>query len=177
MAQIDPSTVEVRWTSPIKVEVQRPSRVAGLGRFTGAAAADRSGHVCVFVLVVNFFIFQMLPGDPLARYKGARNISAEDLEQLRQELDAPLWEQFFTYLKDPLQLDSFSTIQGKPVWDVIGEALPWTLILLGTATLAGDRHRHLDRHPCRLEARQPVRQGVAPASRSSSTRLLSSGSV
>jgi peptide/nickel transport system permease protein len=89
----------------------------------------------IFVLLANFFIFQLLPGDPLARYKGARNISAEDLQRLREEYDGPIWEQFFTYIQDPLQFDSFSSISGKPVWDEILGALPWTLILLGTATI------------------------------------------
>jgi peptide/nickel transport system permease protein len=57
------------------------------------------------------------------------------LEKLREQLDAPVWEQFINYLKDPLQLHSYSTIQGKPVWEVIWAAVPWTLFLLGTATI------------------------------------------
>lgn len=114
--------------------VQRGSRVSGLWRFTGRRLLTGLGTL-IFVLFVNFFMFQMLPGDPLARYKGAREISAADLAKLRAELDAPLWQQFFNYLKDPLQLDSYSTIQGKPVWDVIAASTTPTLILLGTSTL------------------------------------------
>ena len=116
-------------------EPKRPSRGSGMLRYTGRRLLTGLGTL-IFVVFVNFFIFQLLPGDPLARYKGARNISAEDLERLRAELDAPVWEQFINYLKDPLQLDSFSTIQGKPVWDVIWAAVPWTLILLGSAVAA-----------------------------------------
>lgn len=134
MAQTDPGQVSSALDPTEGGRVQRPSRLAGLGRFTGRRLLTGLGTLA-FVLVVNFFMFQMLPGDPLARYKGAREISPEDLAKLREELDAPLWEQFFNYLKDPLQLDSYSTIQGKPVWDVIAEAMPWTLILLGSATL------------------------------------------
>ena len=135
MAQIDPGGASAGALDPTEEgRVQRPSRVSGLGRFTGRRLLTGLGTLA-FVLVINFFMFQMLPGDPLARYKGAREISPEDLAKLREELDAPLWEQFFNYLKDPLQLDSYSTIQGKPVWEVIGEAIPWTLFLLGTATL------------------------------------------
>jgi len=133
VAQIDPSMTTALDHTEEGV-VQRPSRVTGLWRFTWRRLLTGLGTLG-FVLVVNFFIFQMLPGDPLARYKGAREISAADLQKLREELDAPMWEQFFNYLKDPLQLDSFSTIQGKPVWDVIWTAVPWTLILLGTSTL------------------------------------------
>ena len=135
MAQLDPERTPAAALDPVEQDrVQGPSRVAGLGRFAGRRLLTGVGTLA-FVLVVNFFMFQMLPGDPLARYKGAREISPEDLAKLRAELNAPLWEQFVNYLKDPLQFDSFSTIQGKPVWDVIGEAVPWTLILLGTSTV------------------------------------------
>ena len=151
MAQIEPAGGSAGGLDPTEDgRVQPASRVAGLGRFTARRLLTGLGTL-VFVLVLNFFMFQMLPGDPLARYKGAREISPDDLAKLREELDAPLWEQFFNYLKDPLQLDSYSTIQGKPVWEVIGEAVPWTLILLGTATLVGGGDRHLDRNPCRVE--------------------------
>ncbi len=135
MAQQEPGGVSDAALDPTEFgRVQRPSRVSGIGRFTARRLLTGLGTLA-FVLVFNFFLFQMLPGDPLARYKGAREISAEDLAALRQELESPLWEQFFNYVKDPLQLDSYSTIQGKPVWEVIADALPWTLILLGTSTL------------------------------------------
>ncbi len=143
MAQIEPAggsagaldpTSEGALDSTPEGGVRRTSRVAGLGRFTARRLLSGLGTL-IFVLFVNFFLFQLLPGDPLARYKGAREISPADLAKLREELDAPIWKQFFNYLKDPLQLDSYSTIQGKPVWDVIAAAVPWTLFLLGTATL------------------------------------------
>ncbi|MFL6181605.1 MAG: ABC transporter permease [Actinomycetes bacterium] len=133
MAQIDPSRIEALDLAQ-EGEVQRPSRIAGMWRYTGRRLLTGLGTL-LFVLVVNFFIFQLLPGDPLARYKGARDISAADLEKLRAELEAPVWTQFFNYLKDPLQLDQYSSIQGKHVWDVIWAAVPWTLFLLGTATI------------------------------------------
>lgn len=135
MAQIEPAGSSAGALDPAEDgRVQRPSRVTGLGRFTARRLLTGLGTL-LFVLFVNFFLFQLLPGDPLARYKGAREISPEDLAKLREELEAPVWEQFLNYMKDPLQLDSFSTIQGNPVWDVIGAAVPWTLILLGTSTL------------------------------------------
>ena len=135
MSSTDPSstTEALDPNDPAGVQ-RRPSRFTGLWHFTWHRLLAALGTL-VFVLFANFFIFQLLPGDPLARYKGARNISTEDLARLREELDAPVWEQFFNYLKDPLALDSFSTISGKPVWDVILAAVPWTLILLGTATI------------------------------------------
>lgn len=135
MTQIEPADSSAGALDPTdEGRVQRPSRVAGLGRFTVRRLLTGLGTL-LFVLFVNFFLFQLLPGDPLARYKGAREISPEDLAKLREELDAPIWEQFLNYMKDPLQLDSYSTIQGNPVWEVIGAAVPWTLILLGTTSV------------------------------------------
>lgn len=135
MAQTDPSLTTEK-LDPIESDgvQRRPSRVSGLWSFTWRRLLTALGTL-VFVLFANFFLFQVLPGDPLARYRGARNISTEDLQRLREELDAPLWEQFLDYLKDPLALDSFSTISGDAVWDVILAAIPWTLILVGTATV------------------------------------------
>jgi len=135
VAQLEPAGVSDAALDPTQGRVQRVSRVSGLGFFTLRRLLTGVGTM-IFVLFVNFFIFQLLPGDPLARYKGARNISTADLEKLREQLDAPVWSQFFTYLKDPLQLNSYSTISGKPVWDVVASATPWTLILVGTATIA-----------------------------------------
>jgi peptide/nickel transport system permease protein len=135
VTQIEPAGSSAAAPDPTEGgRVRRPSRVAGIGRFTARRLLTGLGTL-LFVLIVNFFMFQLLPGDPLARYKGAREISAEDLQALREQLDAPIWEQFLNYLKDPLQFDSYSTIQGKPVWDVILAAMPWTLILLGTSFL------------------------------------------
>jgi peptide/nickel transport system permease protein len=135
VAQTDPTfTTEALGPTKSDGVQRRPSRFTGLWHFTWRRLLTALGTL-VFVLFANFFLFQLLPGDPLARYKGARNISTEDLQRLREELDAPIWEQFFNYLKDPLALDSYSSISGKPVWDVILTAMPWTLILLGTATL------------------------------------------
>ena len=133
MAQTDPSLTTALDHTDTGV-VQRASRVTGLWHYTWRRLLTALGTL-LFVLFANFFIFQLLPGDPLARYKGARNISVEDFQALREQLEAPVWEQFLNYLKDPLQLNSFSTISGKEVWDVILAAVPWTLILLGTATI------------------------------------------
>jgi len=38
----------------------------------------------VFVLLFNFVLFQLLPGDPAARYRGVRDVSSEALAQLRE---------------------------------------------------------------------------------------------
>ena len=106
----------------------------GLGRFVGLRLLSGLGTV-VFVLLFNFVLFRMLPGDPAARYRAVKNISAEDLARIRAELDAPLLDQFWAYLKDPFALNGISSWKGQPVWDLVGGRTWPTLVLLGSSTL------------------------------------------
>ncbi|HYO31537.1 MAG TPA: ABC transporter permease [Nocardioidaceae bacterium] len=109
-------------------------RGGGLGRFIGYRLLAGAGTV-VFVLLFNFFLFRMLPGDPAARYRGVKSISSEDLARIREDLSSPLAEQFVTYLRDPLALNGISSWKGEPVWDLVsGRAWP-TLVLLGATTV------------------------------------------
>ncbi len=109
-------------------------RHAGLGRFVVFRLLSGLGTL-VFVLLFNFFLFRMLPGDAAARYRAVKNISAEDLARIRDELNAPILEQFWAYLRDPLALEGISAWKGQPVWDLIGGRTWPTLVLLGTSTL------------------------------------------
>ena len=113
--------------------VRDTRRRGGLGWFAFRRCLTGLGTM-VFVLLFNFVLFQLLPGDPAARYRGVRDVSSEALAQLREELNAPVWEQFVTYIKDPLSLDAISTQYGEPVWDVIRDNFWATVVLLGTAT-------------------------------------------
>ena len=51
------------------------------------------------------------------------------------ELDAPVLDQFWAYLRDPLALDGISSWKGQPVWDLVGGRAWPTLVLLGSSTL------------------------------------------
>ena len=114
--------------------VRDTRRVGGMSRFVVRRILTGLGTL-LFVLAFNFVLFQLLPGDPAARYRGVRDISAEAIAKLREELNAPIWDQFVNYVKDPLSLDALSTFSGEPVWSTIFSSLWPTLILLGTATL------------------------------------------
>ncbi len=52
-------------------------------------------------------------------------------------LDKPIWVQYLNYLSDMSRLDFGYSITNYPktVNEIIGEALPWTIALLGTSTL------------------------------------------
>ena len=97
-------------------------------RKTGAALGT-----LLFVLVVNFFLFRMLPGDPIGMYTRGRNVPAEQLAALRAELDRPILGQFLTYLRNPFSSTIDSAQFNRPVWELVTERIWPTLLLVGTA--------------------------------------------
>jgi peptide/nickel transport system permease protein len=97
-------------------------------RKTGAALGT-----LLFVLVVNFFLFRLLPGDPIGMYTRGRNVPPEQLAALRDELNRPLLEQFLTYLRNPFSSTIDSAQFNRPVWELVTERIWPTLLLVGTA--------------------------------------------
>ena len=97
------------------------------------------GLVSVFlVAVLGFFLFRVLPGDPVRTMTRGAPVSAEQLEQLRQRLglDQPLWKQFVDYLGALVRGDlGTSYTYSRPVAELIGERFWPTVLLVGTATV------------------------------------------
>lgn len=91
----------------------------------------------VFVLIFNFFLFRVM-GDPTNQLAKLPQSTPKEIESLRHDygLDKPLLGQFVVYAKDTATLDlGTSQRSRRPVWDEIAEAIPWTLLLVGTGTL------------------------------------------
>lgn len=91
----------------------------------------------IFVLVFNFFLFRMLPGDALRSYTRGRQVDPEQLAALRRSmhLDGSKWEQFWAYVRNPFNPDVLSLKFRQPVFEVIGDRVWPTLLLVGTATV------------------------------------------
>ena len=90
-----------------------------------------------FVIVFNFFLFRVM-GDPTAQLARLPRATPVQIEKLRQYygLDKSLGGQFLDYAHDTVHLDlGISQRTRRPVWTEIKEALPWTLLLVGTGTL------------------------------------------
>ncbi|MFG2502577.1 ABC transporter permease [Streptomyces sp. NPDC048441] len=88
------------------------------------------------VLVTSFFLFRLIPGDPVKQMTGGKRVSAEQLDSMRKEfgLDQPVMTQFFDYCGNALTGDFGTSYQfHTPVMDKITTALPATLLLTGTA--------------------------------------------
>ncbi|MFN8215482.1 MAG: ABC transporter permease [Solirubrobacterales bacterium] len=91
----------------------------------------------VFVLIFNFFLFRVM-GDPTNQLAKLPQSTPKEIKQLRHDygLDKPLLGQFVVYAKDTATFDlGTSQRSRRPVWDEIAEAIPWTLLLVGTGTV------------------------------------------
>lgn len=106
----------------------------------------------VFVLViwaaatVNFAIPRLSPADPIREAllkvttMGAGQANMEELAKsfaVRFGLDQPLWRQYLNYLTDLARFNFGYSVGFFPaqVSDMILNALPWTIVLVGLATL------------------------------------------
>lgn len=114
--------------------VDEPRLGGGYLRYARSLLISAVGSL-LFIVVMNFFLFRILPGDPAAKFKGGRNVDQEALKETLASFSDPLYIQFFDYLKDPLGLHAVSFTYGEPVWDIIWGALPKTLVLVGAATI------------------------------------------
>jgi peptide/nickel transport system permease protein len=119
-----------------EAEQARPRR-RGFGRYAGAKVLGALGSL-LFMLVVNFFLFRVLPGDPARTLGRGRLSTPEQLEEFNRTygLDQPLLEQFVTYLKNLVHGDlGYSITYHKDVSEILGDRLWPTLLLVGTSTV------------------------------------------
>lgn len=95
------------------------------------------------VATILFFIFRLMPGNPLVAYIDP-TFTAEQQEQLLERfgLDRPLYEQYFIYIRNLLQgdlgdsffyRDSVSSL----IWDVFPNTIALTLVSLIIAYIIG----------------------------------------
>jgi peptide/nickel transport system permease protein len=90
------------------------------------------------VAVTGFFLFRVLPGDPVVTMTRGTPTTAAQLAQLRHEfgLDRPLPQQFLGYLGGLLRGDLGTSYQYRaPVAGLIAAHLWPTVLLAGTSTL------------------------------------------
>ncbi len=96
----------------------------------------------VFVLAFNFFLFRVMPGNPvtlLARSTGGK-ISAQAQAALAHDLglDQPLLRQFVTYVQDTVKGDFGLSLFVRPGQSVIGTFAAFltpTVVLVGLSTI------------------------------------------
>lgn len=97
----------------------------------------KAAIVVLGVVIINFLLIHMAPGDPAAVMAGeAGAADPQYIQELRKQfgLDQPLLHQLWIYIQGVLQLDfGYSYRNGLPVLDLILDRLPATLLLMGCA--------------------------------------------
>jgi peptide/nickel transport system permease protein len=127
------------------------SAEGGLDALTGQGSRGSSGTLrfvavklggavisLVLVIVLGFFLFRVLPGDPVTTMTRGQPVGARQLAQLRAQLglDKPLIVQFGQYLWGVLHGDfGTSFTYSQPVWTLVRQALWPTVLLVGTSTI------------------------------------------
>ena len=93
-------------------------------------------------ITINFFLPRLMKGDAVSAYLARnRNVTPEAAEALRALLgldtDTSLWQQYLDYWGLLLRGDlGISLLHGmRPVTEVVGQSLIWTVGLVGFATL------------------------------------------
>lgn len=99
-----------------------------------ARRVAQAGVVAVLVATLAFFLIHLAPGDPFAELGEQVGADLRAEQRARFGLDDPVGVQYLRYVRNVARGDlglSFET--ARPVRALIAEALPRTLLLMGTA--------------------------------------------
>ncbi len=103
--------------------------------------ARKVGHALatlLFVLTFNFFLFRVLPGDPVGILARSERLTAADVAALRAQygLDQPIPQQYVTYLRNTVEGRFGESLRsGAQVSTLIGGRVWPTILLVGLGTL------------------------------------------
>jgi ABC-type dipeptide/oligopeptide/nickel transport system permease component len=96
----------------------------------------------IAALSLNFIIFELMPGDLATQYLNVRGVNSDQLAILIRQwthtwgLDQPLHIRYLIYLQHMFTWDfGKSMVSLSPVSDSILARIPWTLMLIGLATV------------------------------------------
>lgn len=92
-----------------------------------------------FVLILNFVIFELMPGDPMALFANAARLGGYDVanEMIRLwGFDQPMHIRLLTYMKNMLTFEfGRSYLTQTPIIDQVGDRLMNTLLLVGVSSI------------------------------------------
>ena len=117
----------------------KQARPVGRGRwrYVGSKVLGSLGAM-LFVLVFNFFLFRVIPADPVRTLARNRLVSDEQVDELTRTLglEQSLPRQFLTYLKNTFTGEfGLSFRYRQPVGNLVLDRMWPTLLLVGTATV------------------------------------------
>lgn len=95
----------------------------------------------VLILLINFALPRLMPGDPVKNLIGEDVYVSENvMGEMRTELglDRPLYEQFTSFLSGLLHLDlGYSYHLHAPVAEILLDRMGWTLLFVGVSVVLG----------------------------------------
>ena len=103
-----------------------------------AGRLAQAAIVVFLVTTVSFVLIHLAPGDPIATALNRPGVTEAVRQQYREDfgLDRPLGEQYLRWLSNAARGDlGWSISFRRPVRDVIADALPRTLLLVGLAIM------------------------------------------
>jgi peptide/nickel transport system permease protein len=128
-------------TEATTTDVVAGGRVRSAAGGTARFVAVKAGGALIslfLVVVLGFFLFRVIPGDPVKTMTRDHPTTQAQIAEMRQRLglDKPLIVQFVDYLGGLLHGDfGTSYLYNQPVGTLILERLWPTVLLVGTATL------------------------------------------
>lgn len=102
--------------------------------------AIQAALVVALVVTACFILVRLAPGDPFAQQIEAEGVAPEVRERLRRSFgyDRPLAEQYVRFVANVARGElGWSHTRSRPVREALGQALPATMLLMGTALLIG----------------------------------------
>lgn len=96
--------------------------------------------VVALVVTFCFVLIRLAPGDPFAVSFVQENVTTEMRDRMRRVygFDRPIAEQYVLFVRNLARGElGWSFSRGRPVAQVLAEAVPPTLLLMGTALLLG----------------------------------------
>ena len=126
-------------TEAVIIEEQGEARPRGVPALSYALTKIGGALISlVMVIILGFFAFKILPGDPAAAMARDRPMTPEQIQQLREQLglDKPLWQQFTEYLVNVFTLNfGESYVYKESVASLIGQYFWNTILLTGTVAI------------------------------------------
>ena len=126
-------------TEAVIIEEQGEARPRGVPALSYALTKIGGALISlVMVIILGFFAFKILPGDPAAAMARDRPMTPEQIQQLREQmgLDKPLWQQFGDYLVNVFTLNFCeSYVYKESVASLIGQYFWNTILLTGTVAI------------------------------------------
>jgi peptide/nickel transport system permease protein len=124
-------------TTPASAVEGTRSRRRGYGRYVLSKVLGALGSLA-FMLVVSFFLFRVLPGDPARTLGRGRFTNPDQIAEFNRTygLDQSIPQQFVTYLQNTFSGDLGISLKYRvPVSELLVERMWPTLLLVGTSTI------------------------------------------